>query len=62
MGRQAICRILADREAGLRTESYSQFMVVETLENLPDGTYCVEFEGYTGYTRKLDGLWLPQVV
>lgn len=62
MGRQAICKILAERDLGVPSGSYSQFMVVETLEDIPDGIYRVHFEGYSCSTRKLDGLWLSQNV
>lgn len=61
-GIDACCKVLASADASDSIGIRCEFMVVEAPRNLPDGIYTVSFNRHTAMTRKLDGMWLSEVV
>ncbi|MGB9031062.1 MAG: hypothetical protein WCC27_13155 [Acidobacteriaceae bacterium] len=62
MGREALCDMLAMKDATPETDRpvYSQCCVIDAPLDLPDGIYAVAFNGSAVAARKEGGLWLPE--
>jgi hypothetical protein len=62
MGREVPCVMLAIKEVSSEAGPpvFSRCSVIETAEDLPDGTYTLAFEGYVVSARKEGGLWIPE--
>jgi hypothetical protein len=62
MGREVPCVMLAINEESSEAGPpvFTRCSVVDAAEDLPDGAYRVEFDGYSVSAKKEGGLWVPE--
>ena len=60
MGREAACEVLVWQESRSSLRPYSQFRVIATPLDLPDGVYVVAFHDRAFPTTKERGAWVME--
>lgn len=53
------CALVVRLQSPALSTDYSEGLIVDVTDDLPDGDYMVTFDGHSMQARKALGIWLP---